>query len=76
MTVVVADHESEDPGLTKCLEECRSLPHYDVGMQKRCEDDCKKKYPPGKEEQQERKGSGESRDREDPEQRFGLLFEF
>jgi hypothetical protein len=68
LTVVVAD-ESEDPELTKCLEECHSLPHYDIGMQKKCEDNCKQQYPPRKGHQ------GESQDREDPEQRFCLLLE-
>ncbi|KAF3325190.1 vicilin-like antimicrobial peptides 2-2 [Carex littledalei] len=69
MTVSVAD-ESEDPELTECLEECRSHPHYDIGMQKRCEDKCNQEHPPGKWDPRQGRGSGQSRDKEDPEQRL------
>lgn len=76
MAVAVADKSEDPPELMECLQECRSQPHYDIGMEKRCEEKCKQDHPPGKRDPWEGRGSGQSRDNEDPEQRFYLLVKF
>ncbi|KAJ3674745.1 hypothetical protein LUZ60_005361 [Juncus effusus] len=70
--ISAVSYEIEDPELTRCMESCHSQPHYDIGMKRRCEEQCLKEHQQRMGEQQEgERGSGESQDREDPaEQRF------